>query len=97
MIEIDDSIAGLGVFRRLLPFVPENMRESFHAAAIQFSAGERRSSSAILKRATKELGWKKKIKILLIFAFWTNLVDAPWMVIAGILAAPFFLYSLIFG
>lgn len=97
MIEIDDSVVGFGVFRRLLPFVPENMQESFHAAAIQFSNGERRSSSAILKRATKDLGLKEKLRILFLFGFWTNMAERPLMVIAGILAVPFLLYSLIFG
>lgn len=97
MIEIDDSVARLGVFRRVLPFIPEDLQESFHAAAVKFSNDERRSSSTILKRATKELGWKEKLRILFLFAFWTTMVDAPLMVIAGILAVPFLLYSLIFG
>lgn len=97
MIEVDDSIAKLGVFRRLLPLVSESRQESFHAAAIQFSNGESRSSGAILKRATKGLGWKEKLRTLFLFAFWANMVDAPLLTIVGILSVPFALFSLIFG
>lgn len=97
MIEIDDSVVGLGVFRRLLPFVPENMQESFHAAAIKFSNDERRSSSGILTRATKGLPWKLKFKVFLIFALWTNMAERPFLTIAGILSVPVLLYTLIFG
>lgn len=97
MIEIDDSVAGLGVFRRLLPFVPANAQEGFRAAAIQFSNGESRSSSAILKRATNGFGLKEKLRTLFLFAFWRNMVERPLVVIAGILAVPFALFSLIFG
>lgn len=96
MIEIDDSIAKLGVFRRLLSFVPGNLQESFHAAAIKFSNDERRSSNGILTRATKGLPWKLKIKVFLIFALWTNMAESPFLTLAGILSVPVLLYTLIF-
>ena len=95
--EIDDSTAKKGLFRRLLPYIPEEMHKDFCAAALDYSFGERRSSSAILRRATKELEWKEKVRILLIFSLWSNVVDYPLLVIAGIVAVPIALFSLISG
>ena len=97
MIEINDSISKKGVFRRLLPYIPEQMHKDFCAAAVDYSFGENQSSSAILKRATKDLAWKEKIRILLIFSLWSNVVDQPLLFIAVILAVPFGLFSLVSG
>lgn len=97
MIEIDDSIAKKGLFRRLLPYIPGALHKDFCAAALDYSFGEHRSSSATLNRATKELEWKEKIRILLIFSLWSNVVDYPLLVIATIVAVPLALISFIFG
>jgi membrane protein YqaA with SNARE-associated domain len=97
MIEIDDSIYRKGLFRRLLPCVPDDLHKDFCAAALDYSYGDRRSSSVILKRATKDLEWKEKIRVLLIFSLWSNVVDSPLMVLAGIFAVPFALLALVSG
>lgn len=96
MIELDYRIKAKGVARRLIPFIPENLREDFKLAALAYSLKENGLASASLTRATTSLPWKLKIKILLIFGFWVNMAERPIVVIAGIVAVPFIIFNLIF-